>query len=70
MTPAEAMARLDALVAAERPDNQYTTARALYSAALAGLLAVQLPPTFLYGWVLKWSTPPEARGRVNSEATA
>lgn len=59
MTPA----RLDALVEAEREGNQYTAARTLYTAALAGLLAVPLPPRVLYCWVLKRATLPEARGR-------
>lgn len=59
----QAMERLDAVVAEQSPDNQYPAAKALYEASLAGLLRVPLPPTFLYGWVLKWGTLPEWRGR-------
>ena len=64
MAPTEAMARLDALVAEQSPDNRYAAAKALYEASLAGLLSVRLSPTFLYGWVLKWATRPEARGTL------
>jgi hypothetical protein len=69
MTATEAMVGLDALVAAEREPHRYTAARMLYTASLAGLLAVPLPPRVLYRWVLKWATLPEARGRA-CEATA
>ena len=62
MTPAEAMAALDALVAAEPEPARYRTARTLYAAALAGLLAVPSSADRLYGWVGKWATLPEARG--------
>lgn len=64
MTPEAAMAALDGLVAARPEHERYQTACRLYEAALRGLLAVRLPPTILYAWVLKWATLPEARGRV------
>ena len=42
MTPADAMAALDALVADEPEPARYRTARTLYAAALAGLLTVPI----------------------------
>ena len=63
MTAAEAMERLDALVAEQSPLNQYTTAKALYEASLAGLIRPALPATFLYGWVIKWAMLPGTRGQ-------
>ena len=63
MTPFEAMAALDAIVAEEPRENQYTVAKALYTASLAGIVVVPLSPHLLYRWVFKWATLPEARGR-------
>jgi hypothetical protein len=42
MTPDAAMALLDALMADEPESARYRTARTLYSAALAGLLAAPI----------------------------
>lgn len=63
MDTIEAMTELDRLVEQCREGERYPVARSLYEASLAGLLAVSLPPTTMYAWVLKWATLPEARGR-------
>lgn len=62
MDPTRAMQSLDRLVSDSREDDRYVVAKALYEAALAGLLRVPLSPVLLSGWVIKWATLPDARG--------
>jgi hypothetical protein len=63
MTAAAAMAELDRLVTECREDDRYPVAKALYEAALHGLVDVPLSPTLLYRWVVKWALLPGTRGQ-------